>query len=118
MPFLQGGQWMLNLVDFFGASTIIFILGLFEIIAICWVYGVNRLCRDIDFMISHKPGLYWRLCWGILTPLMMIVILIYTVVSFTPATYKGLAYPEWATSKFITVKSPKSNLNSAKISLT
>lgn len=90
---------MLNIVDFFGASTIAFMLVLFELIAVCWVYGVSRLCRDIEFMINRKPGLYWRLCWGIFTPLMMIVILVYTVVSYTPLTYKGLAYPDWAMSK-------------------
>lgn len=91
---------MLNLVDHFGTSTIVFTLGFIEVVAVCWVYGVNRLCRDIEFMINHKPGLYWRLCWGVFTPLLMIIILAYTFISYTPLTYKGLPYPEWATSKF------------------
>lgn len=36
---LQGGQFILNLVDFFGPQSIAFILALFEVIAVCWIYG-------------------------------------------------------------------------------
>lgn len=61
--------------------------------------GVNRLCRDIEFMINIKPGLYWRLCWAIFTPLLMITILIYTIIIHKPLSYKGQSYPEWATCK-------------------
>lgn len=58
--------------------------------------GVNRLCRDIEFMINHRPGLYWRLCWGVLTPFLMIGILIYTFVTYQPLTYNKTVYPDWA----------------------
>ena len=34
-----GGQWMLNLVDYFGGTLLIFALALFELGAIFWVYG-------------------------------------------------------------------------------
>lgn len=35
----QGGQAMLNLVDFFGASFIAYVLAIAEIAAVCWIYG-------------------------------------------------------------------------------
>lgn len=35
----QGGQYMLNLVDYHGTSFIIFILVIGEIVAVCWIYG-------------------------------------------------------------------------------
>lgn len=35
----QGGQFILNLVDFFGASFTAFILAIAELIAFGWVYG-------------------------------------------------------------------------------
>ncbi|XP_031621110.1 sodium-dependent nutrient amino acid transporter 1-like [Contarinia nasturtii] len=93
-----GGQHLLSLVDFYGASFIVFILAIGEIVAVCWIYGVNRLCRDIEFMISVKPGLYWRVCWAFLTPLLMFTILIYTFINYKPLTYKDQPYPAWATS--------------------
>lgn len=48
-------------------------------------------------MINIKPGLYWRACWAIFTPLLMVTILIYTFITHKPLDYKGQIYPEWAT---------------------
>lgn len=74
------------------------------IIVSLWI-GVNRICRDIEFMLNRKTGLYWRLCWGLLTPLMLIVILLYTFGTYSPVTYSGHSFPTWAYgeaySKFI-----------------
>lgn len=39
----QGGQYILNLVDYFGGTFIIVFLASFEVIAISWVYGNNLL---------------------------------------------------------------------------
>lgn len=61
--------------------------------------GIDRLCRDTEFMIGRNPGWYWRTCWGILTPLMMVFILLYTLISYKPLTYKGEYYPSTAYGK-------------------
>ncbi|EDW02819.1 GH10830 [Drosophila grimshawi] len=91
-----GGQYMLTLVDFFGASMIALVLGIAELYTIGWIYGTDRLCKDIEFMLGRKVGLYWRLCWGIFTPLIMTIILIYFYASYEPLTYNSQAYPPWA----------------------
>jgi hypothetical protein len=36
---LQGGQYILTLVDFYGANFSVFILGTIEMIAVAWIYG-------------------------------------------------------------------------------
>lgn len=90
---------MLNLVDHFGTSFIAFVLAIAELVAIGWIYGVDRFCRDTEFMSGRNPGLYWRICWGILTPSLMVVIFFYTFVTYTPLTYKQYSYPEAATGK-------------------
>lgn len=106
---------MVTLIDFFGTSYIIFMMALMEIIAVCWIYGMNcvvldnctgtdsnhlsgvdRLCRDIEFMIDHKPGLYWRVCWAVITPGLMLCILIYTFVTYQPLKFGEYMYPDWA----------------------
>lgn len=61
--------------------------------------GIDRLCRDTEFMIGRNPGWYWRTCWGILTPLIMVFILLYTLISYKPLTYKGQYYPSAAYGK-------------------
>lgn len=91
-----GGQFLLTLVDFYGASMIALILGIFELYVLGWVYGVDRLCRDVEFMLGRKVGLYWRICWSIVTPLIMTVILIYFFATYEQLTYNGVLYPNWA----------------------
>lgn len=34
-----GGQYLLNFMDFFGASFIALVLAIFELIAVGWIYG-------------------------------------------------------------------------------
>jgi solute carrier family 6 amino acid transporter-like protein 5/7/9/14 len=91
-----GGQYILKLVDFFGASFIVFILAIAELIAIGWIYGVPRFCKDTEFMTGIRPSLYWRLCWRYITPGLMIAILVYSIVSFEVVTYDDYVYPEIA----------------------
>ncbi|XP_017068126.2 sodium-dependent nutrient amino acid transporter 1 [Drosophila eugracilis] len=98
MYITPGGQYMLTLVDFFGASMIALVLGIAELYTIGWIYGTDRLCKDIEFMLGRKVGLYWRLCWSILTPLIMTVILIYFYATYEPLTYNNIIYPNWAYS--------------------
>lgn len=62
-----------------------------------YILGVDRICRDVEFMIGRNPGIYWRICWGILTPIVMTVILIYTFITYEPLTYKKTyVYPPTA----------------------
>lgn len=88
-----GGQYLINLVDFFGASFIAFFLAVTQLITFGWIYGVDRLCKDIEFMLSRKTGWYWRICWRFITPAMMAFILIYTIVDMKLITYGGYVYP-------------------------
>lgn len=70
--------------------------------AYCFYYcalGTDRLCRDCEFMIGRNPGIYWRTCWTILTPLVMAVILLYTLISYKALTYKNEYYPSPAYGK-------------------
>ncbi|XP_065367459.1 sodium-dependent nutrient amino acid transporter 1 isoform X2 [Calliphora vicina] len=91
-----GGQFILTLVDYFGASMIALVLGIAELYALGWIYGVDRLCKDAEFMMGRKVGPYWRWCWAVVTPLIMTVILIYFLSTYTPLTYNGVQYPDWA----------------------
>ncbi|XP_067628133.1 sodium-dependent nutrient amino acid transporter 1 [Eurosta solidaginis] len=90
-----GGQFLLNLVDFFGCSFIALFLAIGEILTISWIYGVKRFCKDIEFMCGIKTGLYWRVCWAIFTPGLMFLVLVYTLINYKPLEYKGVAYPEY-----------------------
>lgn len=47
-------------------------------------------------MLDRKPSAYWRICWFIVTPLMLIVIFIYTVATLSPLTYGDRSFPDSA----------------------
>ncbi|KOC69396.1 Sodium-dependent nutrient amino acid transporter 1 [Habropoda laboriosa] len=89
----QGGQFLLTLVDYYGTSFVVFILASFEITAITWLYGIENLLEDIEFMLMRKPSSYWRICWFLVTPLILIAIFIYTVATLSPLTYGERGYP-------------------------
>lgn len=71
----------MKLVDHYGASFTAFILAIGELYAFCYIYGVDRLCRDIEFMLGFRPNFYWRVCWKFLTPGLMTAILVYSLVN-------------------------------------
>ncbi|KAL9703118.1 hypothetical protein quinque_006636 [Culex quinquefasciatus] len=87
-----GGQFLLDFLDFYGASFVALVQAVFEIITFSWIYGVGRLCRDIEFMLGIRTGLYWRICWGFVTPIMLIAILIYHIVTYEAFTSNGYVF--------------------------
>ncbi|XP_017760556.1 PREDICTED: sodium-dependent nutrient amino acid transporter 1-like isoform X1 [Eufriesea mexicana] len=89
----SGGQYILNLVDYFGGTFIIVFLAFFEVIAISWVYGVDNFLDDTEFMVGSRPSFYWRFCWCYLTPLTLLSILVYFLTELTPIKYNGEYYP-------------------------
>ncbi|XP_047995406.1 sodium-dependent nutrient amino acid transporter 1-like [Leguminivora glycinivorella] len=88
-----GGQWVLELVDHFGGTFLILFTGIAEIVGVIWIYGLENLCLDIEFMLGLKTSVYWRWCWGIIAPAMMIIVFIYALVT---NNFGGDAFPDVA----------------------
>lgn len=42
----------------------------------CHLYypGLDQLCKDAEAMLGFQPGLYWRVCWKFVSPLLISVI--------------------------------------------
>lgn len=69
----QGGIYFFQLIDHYAASISIMFLAFFEVIAISWFYGVSRLCNNVKEMTGRKPSVYFRFCWLIASPLLIMV---------------------------------------------
>lgn len=87
-----GGQFLINLLDFYGASFVALILAIIELITVSWIYGVDRFCADIEFMLKRKTGMYWKICWRIFTPFIMISVFLYFLWTWVPIDYQGYQY--------------------------
>jgi solute carrier family 6 amino acid transporter-like protein 5/7/9/14 len=63
--------------------------------------GLDNFCRDLEFMLGLRPSIYWKLCWGIITPIFLLCILFYRIATLEPITYNGgKMYPDIAYGKF------------------
>lgn len=51
------------------------------IIAIAWVYGVDRFLKDCKMMLGHYPykRAYWRFIWKYVSPLLIVVSNLYRI---------------------------------------
>ncbi|EDX06730.1 GD25852 [Drosophila simulans] len=84
-----GGQFVLNLVDFYGCTFIALVLAIAELLAVGWIYGVKRICSDIEFMLNVKTSFYWRICWAIVAPGLMFLVLVYMLLATTSDVQGG-----------------------------
>ncbi|XP_055624579.1 sodium-dependent nutrient amino acid transporter 1-like [Toxorhynchites rutilus septentrionalis] len=96
MYLTPGGLDLLDILDYYGAKYVTLTLAVFELVTLAWIYGVDRVCRDIKFMLNIDTSLYWRICWGIVTPLVTILILLLSFIDYTafsvPSGYNILGW--------------------------
>ena len=56
----QSGQYVLDLMDTYGASISVMVIAVAEMIAVMWGYGANNFCKDLQTMLGFYPGLYFK----------------------------------------------------------
>ncbi|KAJ8275789.1 hypothetical protein COCON_G00075410 [Conger conger] len=93
---MQVGIYVFQLMDHYTAIVSILFLAFFEVVAICWIYGVKRLSQNIEEMTGKKPSIFFTACWMVISPVLVLVILVFSVIQFRPATYGSYVYPTWA----------------------
>uniref|UniRef100_A0AAY4EZQ8 Transporter n=1 Tax=Denticeps clupeoides TaxID=299321 RepID=A0AAY4EZQ8_9TELE len=94
---LQGGIYVLTLLDRYAAGTSILFGVLIEAIGVSWFYGRSALCHVyIERMMGFKPGLYWRLCWKFVSPAFLLFVVIASIVKSPPLNYDDYVFPQWS----------------------
>lgn len=96
----KGGMYILQLMDNYVASYSALTIGLFEVIVIGWVYGVDRFLEDIKVMLNAYPFpyYYWKIIWKFVVPTLIALILVFSLIEMKPASYGKYTYPAWATA--------------------
>ncbi|XP_029162588.1 sodium- and chloride-dependent GABA transporter ine isoform X4 [Nylanderia fulva] len=94
----QGGIYFFQLIDHYAASMSIMFLAFFEVIAISWLYGVRRLCNNVKEMTGRLPSMYFRFCWFLAAPLLIMAVWVFSLIDYEPPTYHNgdYTYPWWA----------------------
>ncbi|XP_051277672.1 sodium- and chloride-dependent GABA transporter 1 isoform X2 [Dicentrarchus labrax] len=92
----KGGIYVFQLMDHYTAVVSLVFLAFFEVVAVCWIFGVPRISLMIERMQGKTPNIYFRLCWLLLCPMLVLIILISSIAQYTPAHYGKYKYPLWA----------------------
>ncbi|XP_077385748.1 sodium- and chloride-dependent neutral and basic amino acid transporter B(0+) [Festucalex cinctus] len=95
----KAGIYWLTLMDACIGNWVLIILALMEIIGFCYVYGMSRLIEDIEMMLGKKSfwfWLWWRACWSVISPCILLAILVWSLKSEKLPNYGGGNLPAWA----------------------
>uniref|UniRef100_A0A672M0B5 Sodium-dependent neutral amino acid transporter B(0)AT1-like n=1 Tax=Sinocyclocheilus grahami TaxID=75366 RepID=A0A672M0B5_SINGR len=91
--FAQGsGEYWLALFDSFAGSIPLLIIAFCEMMAVAYIYGIDRFNDDIKFMIGHKPNFFWQATWRLVSPLIVLLIFLFY---FVTTISKELTYIAW-----------------------
>ncbi|KAK6324277.1 hypothetical protein J4Q44_G00066160 [Coregonus suidteri] len=106
----SSGNYWLALFDSFAGSIPLLVIAFCEMVAVVYIYGIDRFNKDIEFMIGHKPNIFWQVTWRFISPLIVLVIFIFyfitkvssnvTYIAWNPSsadfpTLEVLEYPAW-----------------------
>ncbi|XP_033829244.1 sodium- and chloride-dependent GABA transporter ine [Periophthalmus magnuspinnatus] len=94
----KGGIYVFQLMDHYTAVVSLMFLAFFEVVAVCWIFGAPRLSVMVKRMLGRTPNIYFRLCWLVLCPVLVLCILVSSIVQYTPVRYGKYKYPHWADS--------------------
>ena len=66
-------MYYFQLVDSYCATTSALIIGLTEVLAVFWVYGIDKYMNHIKEMIGSypTPNIYWKVIWKFICPLII-----------------------------------------------
>ena len=92
----RGGQYVFQIMDYYGGSIPLTFLAVFECIGLMWVYGYKSFAFDVNYMLDRKMGFYWKFTWKYTAPIVLTGIIIASLYAHQPLKYGNYDYPEWA----------------------
>ncbi|XP_022602715.1 sodium-dependent neutral amino acid transporter B(0)AT1-like [Seriola dumerili] len=88
----HSGLYWVTLFDTFAGSVPLLTIGLLEMIAVVYIYGIDRFNEDLKFMVGRKPSIFWQVSWRFISPLIVLVILVFYLVT---QAQEELTYLVW-----------------------
>ncbi|XP_067649896.1 sodium- and chloride-dependent glycine transporter 1-like [Haliotis asinina] len=92
----QGGPYMFQLVDWYVFSLGPMVICSLECVAVAWIYGTNRFSRDVETMIGKPLPMILKILLAVITPAILIVTFILTLLRYQPPTYGKYEFPSYA----------------------
>ncbi|XP_014677275.1 PREDICTED: sodium- and chloride-dependent betaine transporter-like [Priapulus caudatus] len=100
MPFVtNAGVYIVQFVDVFVAENAVLLLAVAEMLVLAWGFGYKKLRVVVTTIMDGKgPPMFFIVCWLVVSPLLLMVIWIMSLVQHSPLEYNGDSsfYPAWA----------------------
>lgn len=97
---LQGGNYVIFVLESYGTSLSLLFIVLIETIIVCWLYGADKFCKNLEEMYGEMPGAYWRICWKYISPTILLIIFIAAcgqeLEKYQTLKAGSYTYPKWA----------------------
>nr|WLN44356.1 ORPHAN1 [Sinonovacula rivularis] len=107
LPMVTGcGFYLLDLVDNACSGFPLLFVGLFETIAIIFIYGYTKFRKDIEMMLGYSSVIktftsisfyFFAPMWCLVTPLCLLAVIIFRGIQYQTLHFESpTVYPEWA----------------------
>ncbi|XP_029976899.1 sodium-dependent neutral amino acid transporter B(0)AT3-like [Salarias fasciatus] len=77
---LGSGNYWVEVFNGYVGSVPLLIIAFFEITGVIYGRGIKTFSDDIYHMTGRQPNIYWKACWMVISPLLLLVVLIAYVV--------------------------------------
>lgn len=77
------GSYMFAIFDEYAGSFSLIIIALFELIAVSYIYGLERFCDDCELMTGKRPPFLILLSWRYISPILLLVVTFATIREFS-----------------------------------
>ncbi|XP_064487090.1 sodium-dependent nutrient amino acid transporter 1-like isoform X2 [Ornithodoros turicata] len=92
----DAGQYIMRLLDNYGVGGALFFYAILESVSIMWIYGYRSFCKDIEFMLNMRVGIFWKVTWAFMAPILLIGIFVYgNILLFMDGGGSGKGIPWW-----------------------
>ncbi|CAF2375737.1 unnamed protein product [Rotaria sp. Silwood2] len=86
----------------FCVSLVFFLLGLSMMTRVCLLLKtgstIDNFCDDIALMLGEerRPSKFWQICWKYISPIILVVTIVFSSLFYQDITLDDYTYPSWA----------------------
>ncbi|XP_046360452.2 sodium- and chloride-dependent creatine transporter 1-like [Haliotis rufescens] len=91
----QGGIYVFMLIDWYVGTFSLLLVGIMECVIVGWIYGADRFSGDIEMMLGRRPPVFMKTLWCFVSPVLMAMCFILTIVHYDSPTYGDYVYPTY-----------------------
>ncbi|KAK9513121.1 hypothetical protein VZT92_027992 [Zoarces viviparus] len=73
---MGSGNYWVEVFSSYAGSVPLLIIAFFEIIGVIYGRGMKTFSEDIYFMTGKRPNIFWKACWMVISPVMLLVVLV------------------------------------------